>query len=305
MELPQGSTPVDFSYAVHTDVGSKCVACRINRRLAPLSEPLQSGQTVEIITASGAQPNPAWLNFVVTGKARTNIRHQLKHQRKSESKALGRRLLDKALISLGSSLDELTERQKDHLVSHIGHGSFEQILEEIGIGNRVSSLTAHQLLAGDSNSAQQTSAGPLMIDGTEGFRINFARCCYPIPGDPIVGFISADRGVVVHTDSCHNSRDFRENAERSIQLSWSDAIEGEFSVELTIELEKSRGIIAVLASRINSLDANIEKIAVDEDDPRISKVNVVIGVHSRIHLARIMKKIRNIKSITRVSRTKH
>lgn len=306
MELPQGSTPVDFAYAVHTDVGHNCVACRINRRLAPLSEPLQSGQTIEIITASGAQPNPAWLNFVVTGKARTNIRHQLKSQRKNESIALGRRLLEKALASLDSSIDALSEKQKERLLDDMGYNSFDRVLEEIGLGNRVSFLTAHQLMA-DSDSHQETSSShqPLMISGTEGFRVNCARCCYPIPGDPIVGYISAEKGVVIHTDSCHNSLDFRDNTERSVPLQWSDDVEGEFSVELGIELEKSRGIIAVLASRINNLDANIEKIGIEDEDPRMSMVNVVVGVHSRIHLARIMKQIRNIKDVIKVFRVKH
>mgnify|MGYP000418641727 CR=1 FL=1 len=306
MELPQGSTPVDFAYAVHTDVGHNCVACRINRRLAPLSEPLQSGQTIEIITASGAQPNPAWLNFVVTGKARTNIRHQLKNQRKNESITLGGRLLDKALASLDSTIDDISEKQKERLLDDMGYNSFDRVLEEIGIGNRVSFLTAHQLLSDrDCPQGNPSSNQPLMISGTEGFRVSCARCCYPIPGDPIVGYLSAERGVVIHADNCHNSLDFRDNAERSVRLQWADDVEGEFSVELGIELGKSRGIIAVLANRINSLDANIEKISIEDEDPHMSMVNVVVGVHSRIHLARIMKQIRNIKDVIKVFRVKH
>ena len=310
MELPQGATPVDFAYAVHTDVGNNCVACRVNRRLAPLSEALQSGQTVEIITASGAQPSPAWLNFVVTAKARTNIRHFLKNQRQTESIALGKRLLEKALNTFNTSVDQLNEQQKERLLSDTGHQSFDRVLEEIGLGNRVSFLTAHQLLA-DSKDSDDTlnndDAGrqPLLISGTEGFRVNFARCCYPVPGDPIVGFISSERGIVVHTDRCHNSAEFRNNPERSISLRWADDVEGEFSVELTIELEKSRGIIAVLATKINSLDANIEKISVEDEGPSLNRVGLVVGVHSRIHLAQIMKRIRTIKQVLKVTRAKH
>lgn len=310
MELPQGATAVDFAYAVHTDVGNSCVACRINRRLAPLSEQLQSGQTIEVITASGAQANPAWLNFVVTGKARTNIRHFLKSQRTTESIALGRRLLEKALAGLHSSIDDLSEQQKERLLSSTGINTFDQMLEEIGLGNRVSFLAAHQLLAvtedsGDGTTPANANPQPLVIRGTEGFRVNFARCCYPIPGDSIVGFISAERGMVVHTDNCHNSIEFRDNPERYVPLRWDDEVEGEFSIELSIELEKSRGIIAVLATRINSLDANIEKIDVVEEGPRINIVTVVVGVHSRLHLARIMKQIRTIKEIIKVTRAKH
>ncbi|MFT7128528.1 MAG: guanosine-3',5'-bis(diphosphate) 3'-pyrophosphohydrolase [Gammaproteobacteria bacterium] len=310
MELPQGSTAIDFAYAVHTDVGSKCVACRINRRLAPLSEQLESGQTIEIITSTGAQPNPAWLNFVVTGKARTNIRHALKSQRSTESIVLGRSLLDKALTELNSSIAALNDQQKQRLLSDTGTNTFEQILEEIGIGNRVSFLTAHQLLAetdaeGKTTHPETSSHPPLSIRGSEGFQLNFARCCFPIPGDPIVGFISAERGMVVHTDRCHNSLDFRNNPERSVPLRWAEDVEGEFSVELIIELEKSRGIISVLATKINSLDANIEKIGVEDEGPHINSVSVVVGVHSRIHLARIMKHIRSIKAVLKVTRAKH
>ncbi|WP_339337878.1 bifunctional GTP diphosphokinase/guanosine-3',5'-bis pyrophosphate 3'-pyrophosphohydrolase [uncultured Oceanicoccus sp.] len=310
MELPQGSTAVDFAYAVHTDVGNNCVASRINRRLAPLSETLQSGQTVEIITSSGAQPNPAWLNFVVTAKARTNIRHFLKNQLTNESVALGRRLLDKALIELGSGIDQLSEDQKELLLSDTGMQTFNEVLEEIGLGNRVSILTAHQLLAetdkdGKSIHPENSTHSPLAIRGSEGFRINFGHCCYPVPGDSIVGFISSERGIVVHTDNCHNSLDFRNNPERCITLRWDDEVEGEFSSELKVELEKSRGIIAVLATKINSLDANIEKISVEEEGPRLNTMSIVVGVRSRIHLARIMKHIRRIKAVVKVTRARH
>ena len=311
MELPQGATAIDFAYTIHTDVGNNCVACRVNRRLAPLSEPLQSGQTIEIITAPGAQPNPAWLNFVVTAKARSNIRHYLKSRHQTESIVLGRRLLEKALTSLSSGIDKLSERQKERLLSNTGNASFDQLLEEIGTGNRVSVLTAHQLLAdtdtgtdGDAEKSEDSSHQTLVIKGSEGFRISFARCCYPIPGDSIIGFISSERGMVVHTDSCHNSLDFRNDPTRTVPLRWDDNVEGEFSVELKIELEKIRGIIATLAARINSLDANIQKIDIEEEGPRMNTVNVVVAVQSRIHLARIMKHIRSTKAVVKVTRTK-
>jgi len=309
LELPRGATPVDFAYAVHTDVGNRCVACRINRRLAPLSETLESGQTIEIITASGAQPNPAWLNFVVTGKARTNIRHFLKNQRQTESVTLGKRLLEKALASMDTGIEQLTDTQKERLLKDTGFEAFDHVLEEIGLGNRVAFLTAHQLLTDEENPDATAASGghqPMLITGTEGFRVNFARCCYPIPGDTIVGFISSEKGVVVHTENCHNSVEFRENnPQRYVPLRWDEKVEGEFSVELRLELEKSRGIIAVLATKINSMDANIEKIGVEDENPHMSTVNVIVTVHSRIHLARIMKYIRTIKAVTKVTRLTH
>ena len=309
MQLPAGATPVDFAYAVHTDVGNRCVAARINRRMASLSEPLESGQTVEIITAAAAQPNPAWVNFVVTAKARTNIRHFLKNQRQSESVALGRRLLEKALAELDSNIDQLSDAQKNIILRDTEHQDFDVILEEIGLGNRVSFLTAHQLLSDGQAAAMEagevTRHQPLMIKGTEAFRVNFARCCFPIPGDPITGFISSERGVVVHTDNCHNTQEFRNNAERCIPLRWDDDVEGEFSVELHIEMEKTRGIIAVLATKINSHDANIEKISAEEEGAHMSAVNVVIKVHSRVHLAAIMKMIRSVAAVSKVTRVRH
>lgn len=307
LELPSGSTPVDFAYAVHTDIGNNCVACRINRRLAPLSETLQSGQTVDIITSSGAQPNPAWLNFVVTARARTHIRHTLKNRRRADATALGRRLLEKALAGLDSSLEQIAESQTQRLLTETGYDDLDRVLEEIGLGNRVATIVARQLLALDDTTTGNSSGSrdPLVIRGTEGFLLHFARCCYPMPGDPIVGHISAEKGMVVHTESCHNSADFRDKPERTMALRWAENVEGEFNVELRVELERSRGIIAVLATRITSGEASIKKIAVEDEDPRVSAVNLIIGVHNRVHLARIMKRIRTIKAVTRVIRVRH
>jgi len=307
LELPSGATAVDFAYAVHTDIGNSCVACRINRRLAPLSEPLKSGSTVDIITAPGAQPNPAWLNFVVTARARTNIRHALKHRRRAEAVSLGRRLLDKALVNIDHSLEQLEEKQKARLLSDTGADHFDQILEDIGLGNRIALITAHQLLSPESSGESGTvldADDPLVIRGTEGFLVNFARCCFPIPGDPIVGHISAEKGVVVHTDSCHNIAEHRDSPERIVPLRWAEQVTGEFDAELRIDLEKSRAAIAEIATRITSGDASIKRINVDDEAPRLSAVNVVIGVRNRVHLARVMKRIRTIKSVTRVSRVR-
>ncbi len=307
LELPAGATPVDFAYAVHSDIGNNCVACRINRRLAPLSEILQSGQTVEIITAQGAQPNPGWLNYVVTAKARSSIRHFLKHQRRTEAVELGQRMLEKALAGLGSQLKDIPPSQLEQLVLRTGVDRFDTILEEIGLGNRVAFLTARQLL--NAPTAQPEQA-PLMqhsmvINGTEGFLVNFAKCCYPIPGDPIIGLISSEKGVVVHTDNCHNSIEMRSKPEKVVPLSWAEDASKDFTVELKVELSKQRGIIAVLATRVNGADASIEKISVEDDTSKITCVNLLIGVRSRVHLANIMRRIRHIPATLRVTRVRH
>ena len=304
--LPNGATAVDFAYTVHTDIGNSCVACRIDRNLAPLSTRLQSGQTVEIVTAPRANPNPTWLNFVVTAKARTNIRHYLKGQQQSESIELGRRLLDKALVSLQSSMKTIDPRTVEQLLAETRRASFDTILEEIGLGNRVALLTARRLLERGEGipGAGAEEALPLAIRGTEGMVINFGKCCYPIPGDTIVGHISAGRGVVVHRDSCNNIAEFLDDPERCTPLRWAEDTRGEFSVELLVELENQKGVIAALANRISSLDVNIEKIGMDERDARLSQVRLVIAVANRVNLARIIRRIRTVRSVMKVTRVK-
>jgi len=218
MEMPKGSTAVDFAYAVHTDVGNTCIACRVNRRLAPLSQPLESGSTVEIVTAPGARPNPAWLNFVVTGKARTHIRHALKLQRRSESINLGERLLSKALSGFETSLDKISAERIQQVLTEYHMEYVEDLLEDIGLGNRMAYVIARRLVSHDNEEAPALE-GPLAIRGTEGLVLNYAKCCTPIPGDPIVGHLSAGKGMVVHLETCRNIADVRHNPDKCIQLS--------------------------------------------------------------------------------------
>jgi (p)ppGpp synthase/HD superfamily hydrolase len=291
MELPKGSTAVDFAYAVHTDVGNSCIACRINRRLAPLSEPLQSGSTVEIVSAPGARPNPAWLNFVVTGKARTHIRHALKLQRRSESVSLGERLLNKVLNGFESSLDKIPHERVLLMLGEYRLEHIDDLLEDIGLGNRMAYVVARRLLATEGEQLPNPE-GPLAIRGTEGLVLSYAKCCTPIPGDPIV----------VHLENCRNISEIRHNPEKCIQLSWAKDVTGEFNVELRVELEHQRGLIALLASSVNAADGNIEKISMDERDGRISVVQLVVSVHDRIHLARVIKKLRALAGVIRITR---
>ena len=303
MELPKGSTAVDFAYAVHTDVGNTCIACRVNRRLAPLSQALESGSTVEIVTAPGARPNPAWLNFVVTGKARTHIRHALKQQRRSESINLGERLLNKALTGFETSLENISQERIRTVLNEYHMEYIEDLLEDIGLGNRMAYVIARRLVASEGEQAP-SAEGPLAIRGTEGLVLNYAKCCTPIPGDPIVGHLSAGKGMVVHLETCRNIADVRHNPDKCIQLSWSKDVAGEFNVELRVELEHQRGLIALLAGSVNAADGNIEKIGMDERDGRISIVQLVVSVHDRVHLARVIKKLRTIKGVTRITRVK-
>ncbi len=318
LRLPIGSTAVDFAYAIHTDLGNSCVACRISRRLAPLSEPLQNGQTVEIITAPGTQPNPAWLGFVVTAKARGNIRHLLKNQKHSDSVAFGRRLLNKALATFGSNTDDIPQTHIDAVLEHTKLQSSDYLLEEIGLGNLMAHTIAQRLVShnGDADitpataksakgkAGKEDEKGALPIRGSESGVITYAKCCHPIPGDPIIGHISSGRGMVIHTSDCNNIIELRNHPEKCITVSWDPDLEGEFSVELRVELERQRGIIASLATTITSAEANIEKISTEERDARLSIVHLLMNVHNRVHLAHVMKRVRLLQPVSRVTRVK-
>jgi guanosine-3',5'-bis(diphosphate) 3'-pyrophosphohydrolase len=307
LELPRGATAVDFAYAVHTDVGNSCVACRINRRLAPLSEPLQSGETVEILTAPGASPNPSWFNYAVSAKARTNIRHFLKNQTREDSVTLGRRLLERALAAFEKSLDELPAEQLMEYLQRHHYEQLDDLLEQIARGNRLPAITAQQLLEslGADPNLEKGDTHPVAIRGTEGFMVNYARCCHPIPGDPIEGYLSAEKGVVVHRERCKNLADMRDKTERLVALRWDEVVEGEYSVELRIEVENRRGMIAVIATRINSMGVNIEKISTNDKDYQFTYVDLEMLVHNRVHLAHIMKRLRAISSVRKVTRIKN
>ena len=292
-ELPQGSTAIDFAYAVHTDIGNSCVACRIDRRLAPLSTALESGQTVEIIRASGALPNPAWLSFIVTGKARSGIRNALKEQQLNESIILGRRLIDRALATLNRRLDLVSESAMTSVVERAKLTHFDDLLAEIGLGNQMASVVARRLVEDQPGTPEHSTGdaqGPLSIKGTEGLVVNYARCCRPIPGDPIIGHLSAGRGIVIHLESCKNMSELREKPEEMMAVRWEDQLDQEFAVELRAELEHEKGLIAVLASTITGADANT--------------VNLVINVSDRVHLARVIRKIRHIHNINKILRVR-
>ncbi|MFK0570296.1 bifunctional GTP diphosphokinase/guanosine-3',5'-bis pyrophosphate 3'-pyrophosphohydrolase [Endozoicomonas sp.] len=307
-ELPKGATAVDYAYAVHTDVGNTCVACRINKRLASLSQPLQSGQTVEVVTAPGARPNAAWLNFVITGKARSNIRHFLKNQRRNESIALGRRLLNKALVSFDSDLEKIGEETLGKQLSVFNLDNLDELLEDIGLGNRMAYIVAKILVEPGSLPEHKSqldlsnSEKPLSIRGSEGMVISFGKCCYPIPGDPVVGHVSSGRGIVIHTDTCPNVSEIRHNPEKILEVEWDKEVSGEFTVELSVELEHHRGMIASLATAITVVEGNIEKISMVEQDSRCSIVQLLLSVRDRLHLAKIIKRLRVIKGVHSIIR---
>ena len=308
IELPSGATPVDFAYSVHTDLGNNCIACRVDSELTPLSEQLQSGQKIEIISTQGAQPNPNWLNFVVTAKARSAIRHFLKNQQHDESVNLGKRLLDKALAHYGTAYNQLKKSQIKRLLKETSAPTFEYVLQQIGLGNQVPFAVANILVPPSKRNIPEDKRKPslpVVIDTSESLILHYARCCHPIPGDPILGHVSPGKGLVIHLESCHNLKGIRNHPEKCMPLSWSKVVEGEFPVEVKVEITPERGFIAALASRITDEDATIENISATEKDAYTSIVDVVMTVRNRAHLADIIRRVRSLTPVRRVYRVKN
>ncbi|MFT7235488.1 MAG: guanosine-3',5'-bis(diphosphate) 3'-pyrophosphohydrolase [Methylophagaceae bacterium] len=303
MALPRGATAVDFAYAVHTDVGNHCVAAKIGRHLLPLSTQLETGQSVEIITAKSSHPNAAWLNFVSTAKARTNIRHYLKQLRNDEAALLGRHMLTKNLQAFSSSIDALTEQRIEEVVAGFEVDTFEQLLEKIGLGDCSALLVAQKLIHADGE-VNKENQQPLMIAGTEGMVVSFARCCHPIPGDPIHGFISAGRGIVVHQDNCKTTLNLRVQSEKWLYVAWAPDIQREFSVEILVHVKNKRGVLATIAAAVSENNSNIENVIVDERDSEYTDLRLTIGVMDRQHLAKVIRRLRRIEMVERITRLK-
>lgn len=301
LELPGGATPVDFAYAVHTDIGDHCVGARINRRPAALSQHLMNGQTIEIITAPDATPKQEWLNFVLTGRARSKIKHFLKEKHYDASVALGKQLLLNAMIALGEENPNLNaSQQKKLLKQYPAYENFATLLESIGLGHEKPLVVAQRLLGQfDLTSIQEV---PLTIKGTEGMVVSFAECCYPIPGDPITGLLIPGEGLQIHRDICHQLPHLAIPPKQTMALCWQEDIEGEFKVLLQVDLQNKRGVLAALTTKIAESDTNIYDIKVLEDDGVFSTVQVCVAVKSTMQLQKVKERIRSLSVVLRLSR---
>ena len=301
MPLPKGATTVDFAYAVHTDIGNRCVAAKIDRNLVPLRTVLANSQTVEIITARGAKPNPNWVTFVTTAKARTAIRHYMKKMRTSESIDLGKRLLDRSLKDLDSSLRKVGKVRMHEALEELGLEDTNQLFEQIGLGERLAPLTA-RFLIGRQDDESPAEAASLVIAGTEGVVVGYAKCCFPIPGDDVMGYLSSGRGIVIHRNSCGNLINFRKQPEKWISVSWEADIEHDFSSQIQVEAANKTGVLAEVAAMIADSDSNIEQVAVVDRHDDGTVLTFLLQVKNRIHLARIMRNIKQMQNVQRVSR---
>jgi RelA/SpoT family (p)ppGpp synthetase len=301
MPLPKGSTTVDFAYAVHTDIGNRCVAAKIDRNLVPLRTQLQNSQTVEIVTSRGAKPNPNWVTFVVTAKARSAIRHYMKNMRSSESADLGKRLLDRSLKDLDSSLRKVGKVRMHSALDELRLDDTVQLFAQIGLGERLAPLTARFLLGIDEEGSTDKEAS-LVIAGTEGMVVSYAKCCYPIPGDDVMGYLSAGRGVIIHRNTCGNLINFRKQPEKWINVSWEQGIDRDFSSQIQVDTANKTGVLAEVAATIGDSDSNIEQVSVLDRQDDCTILTFVLQVKDRTHLARIMRNVRKMKNVIRVAR---
>ncbi|MDP8566261.1 RelA/SpoT family protein [Methylophilus aquaticus] len=307
MALPRGSTAVDFAYAVHTDVGNSCVAVKINNELAPLRSEMRNGDHVEIITAPLAKPNPAWLNYVVTGKARSHIRHYLKTVKVEESAQLGERMLNIALRAMHIEPQDISDKQWQKVMNDYSTKTRQTILTDIGLGKRNSLMVAHQLLAhpAESDDKSTKTLDTITIRGSEGMAVQFAQCCRPIPGDPILGFINKDKGLVIHTHDCPAIRKFKLDPEKWLDVEWDADQKKLFKVNLRITVSNERGMLAKIAATIASAESNIDNVSVeDSDGSQYSNVNFTVQVHNRVHLADLIRNLRKIQQVVRINRVK-
>jgi GTP pyrophosphokinase len=305
MALPRGATAVDFAYAVHTDIGNRCVAGKVNYELVPLRTELKNGDRVEIITAAHAHPNPAWLTYVKTGKARSQIRHFLKTMQFEESMALGERLLNQALRALEADPLSISPERWDKLVRETGAKSREEILADIGLGKRLAAIVTRQLLAlADRAPADAPVVGSILIRGSEGMAVQFAKCCRPIPGDPIIGFIKKGQGLVVHTHDCPTAIKGRSDPEKWIDVEWAPDTERTFDVGVKVVAANQRGVLAKVAAAIAEAGSNIDNVTMDEERGVYTTMTFTIQVQNRLHLARVMKSLRRIPDVVRITRMK-
>ncbi len=308
LALPRGACAVDFAYAVHTDVGDTCAACRIDREMAPLSSPLRSGQTVEIVTQKDGRPNPDWLGFVVSARARTGIRNALKQSQRGEAIALGRSLLDRALAKNQTSLKGLDFRRLRRVFTELGVRKLDDLLADIGLGNRVTYLVARKLAqagAGREEPVAIDQGGAITILGSEGMVVSHAKCCHPIPGDAVAGHLSAGKGLVVHVETCRNMADTRRRSpDDIIPVRWSPEIKGDYPALLHVEVHARKGVIAELAGVVSSTDAGINHIGVEERSAELSRIALEVSVRDRIHLARVMRRLRTVRSVQSINRMK-
>ena len=307
MELPRGATAVDFAYMVHTDIGNRCVAARINHELMPLRTELKNGDQVEIITAAHANPNPTWLSYVRTGRARSKIRHFLKAVQHEESAQLGENLLNQELQHLGIAAADVPPASWEELVRDAGNRSMKEIYTDIGLGKRIAAVVARRLLARDTGLIEELpQLSTVVIRGTEGMAIQLAPCCQPTPGDPIIGSIRKGQGMVIHAHDCPGILKSRSNEPKKwIDVEWQPAEGKLFEARIRITAKNARGVLAQMATAIAEAGSNIENVSMEEKTPGLyTTLQFAVQVSNRVHLARVMRSLRHVSEVVRITRVR-
>ena len=306
IELPKGSTPIDFAFAVHSDIGIHCRGCRINKNLAPINVPLESGQTISIITDKIPQANPSWLDVVRTSRARSSIRSVLKDLKISKARKFGKSILEQALAPHEIKLRNIPKDRMEKLLSSINVKSVRQLLEEIGSGKRSSLVVAHQIIQFlDFDQTDLIEFSNIQISGSEGLVISYAPCCRPIPGDNIIAHFSNTKGIVIHTERCKNIRSIRKDPALCAQVNWDEKVEGDFSVEIKVLSEDKPGLLAEISTVISNYQANIESFKTDSPIGNSIQMHIIMNVSDRDHLARIMRKLRRLSPVLSVFRVQN
>jgi guanosine-3',5'-bis(diphosphate) 3'-pyrophosphohydrolase len=302
LALPRNATALDFAYAVHTSIGDRAVTARVDKKLVPLHTRLQSGQSVEIVTAPSAAPRPQWLEFVVTSKARTAIRSNLKKLQHEDAVSLGHRMLDRALEGLESSLERVSGARIEQFLAEHRYPRLEALLADIALGNRMPAQVAQALVAAPGAAASPASAERLLINGSERGVLTFATCCHPLPGDAIMGYLSAGKGIVVHRRDCPNVEAFARTPERCLVMDWDRDVKGDFLVAVRVEVDNRPGALAQVAAAIAESDSNIDSVEYRERDVNLSIMEFGIEVRDVDHLAEVMRRVRRLQVVHVVRR---
>jgi len=301
--LPRGATAVDFAYSVHSDVGNHCVGVKINGEFMPLSTPLKNGDRVEVLTSESARPNPAWAHFAITGKARAHIRSALKSTHRHESILLGERLLDQAVRALGSEPDSLGTAQWERFQKENGRDR-DDTLADIGLGKRLAFVVARQVLAKEADAQPGKSTGPMPIRGAEGVVVRLGKCCRPIPGDPIIGQIKKEQGLIIHTHDCPQVRHYREDPDKWVDVAWAAQLDKLFEVGIRVIVANQRGVLAKVAAAIASEGSDIDNVRMEEEADAYTSLYFTVSVQNRLHLARLMRALRSLHEVIRIQRMK-
>jgi RelA/SpoT family (p)ppGpp synthetase len=310
IKIARGATIVDFAYAVHTDIGNSCISAMVDKQLVPLQTKLENGVTVEVITAPWARPNPIWLNYVTTVKARSSIRNFLKNFKQQEAINLGRRLLDKELQAMELQLEDIDESRLQDLLKLTKTRSLDALFEDIGLGNKMPFLVAKRLTQDDMNAnvklndSDKMQRKPLIIKGTEDMVITLAKCCRPIPGDAIIGFFNPGKGIVVHHHACRNRTIVRKRQTNWLDVEWSADVVGDFPAELRLEILNKRGALATIASTISELHSNIENVNVVDQDAHVCIDLITLTVKDRVHLAQLIRRLKELPIVLKITRVK-